>query len=119
MIYTHSAIKRGNRVEDEDENHNKRNSTVIIKVLRFSHKRENKLGPRLVWIVFFNIANMYHNFNNEEQDSYLLPLARADEKEDGTVKERRHKIRDIVIGEARHSIQDIIQFPKDILDIKT
>ena len=63
------VTKHVNRIEDEDTNQKKRNSTGLMKVSGLSNKRYKQSDPCLAWMVFHNIVQMYYGMKNEENNN--------------------------------------------------
>ena len=60
--YTHSVIKRVNNIEDGHDNQRKKSRTGLVKVSSISNKRSRQIDPRLAWLIFLIITQMYRDF---------------------------------------------------------
>ena len=78
LAYTRRVIRRVNAVEDERDGQKKRSSTGEIKVRGISHKRAKQSDPRLAWIMFHKIVNMYRAVKTQEAlyaQSLAVPIS--------------------------------------------
>ena len=63
--YTRSVIKRVNRIEDGHDNQRKKSRTGLLKVSSISNNIERQNDPRLAWLMFHKIAQMYRDIRRK------------------------------------------------------
>ena len=63
--YTRSVIKRVNKREDSHDNQGKKSRTVLLKVSIISNNRLRHSYPRLAWLMFHNIYQMYRDIREK------------------------------------------------------
>ena len=59
--YTRSVIKQINKREDGRDNQRKKIRTGLVKVSSISNIRSRQSDPRLAWLMFHKIAQMYRD----------------------------------------------------------
>ena len=57
--YTRSLIKRVKNIEDGHAKQRKKSRTGLVKVSSISNNRVRQSDPRLAWLMFHKIAQMY------------------------------------------------------------
>ena len=63
--YTRSVIKRVNRKEDGHNTQRKKLRTGLVKVSSISNNRSRQSYPRLAWLMFHKIAQMYRDIREQ------------------------------------------------------
>ena len=88
LRYSHRAIARVNKEEENSEEQKRKTTTGIIKVSVLSHKRAKKCDPRLAWEMFHKIYHMYNDIKNKEEThvAFLLTIM-SDHKDTNKVIE--------------------------------
>ena len=66
--YTHSVIKRVNCIEDSHDKQRKKSRTVLVNVSIISNNRARQSNPRLAWLMFHKIAQMYRDIREQESE---------------------------------------------------
>ena len=66
--YTRSAIKRVNRKEDGHDTKIKKIKTGLVKVSIIRKNRARESDPRLAWLIFHKIAQMYRDIRKQESE---------------------------------------------------
>ena len=63
--YTRSVIKRVNNLEDGHDKQRKNIRTGLVKVSRIINNRESQSDPRLAWMMFHKIAEVYRDIREQ------------------------------------------------------
>ena len=66
--YTRSVIKRVNNIEDGHDNQRKKSRTVLVKVSSIRNTRSRQSDPRLAWLMFHKIDQMYRDIREQESE---------------------------------------------------
>ena len=66
--YTRSFIKRVNNIEDGQNNQRKKSRTGLVKVSIISNNRTRQSDPRLAWLMFHKISQMYRDIREQESE---------------------------------------------------
>ena len=66
--YTRSVIKRVNGTENGHGKQRKKSRTGLVKVSSISNNRARKSDPRLAWLIFHKIDQMYRSIREQESD---------------------------------------------------
>ena len=66
--YTRLVIKRVKNIEDGHDNQRKKSRTVLVNVSSISNIRPKQSDPRLAWMMFHKIAQMYRYIKEQEND---------------------------------------------------
>ena len=66
--YTRSVIKRVKNCEDSHDNQRKKIRTGLVKVSNISNNISRKSDPRLVWLMFHKISQMYRDIRQQESE---------------------------------------------------
>ena len=66
--YTRSIIKRVKNREDGHDNQRKKSRTGLVKVPSMSNNRSRQSDPRLAWMMFHKIAQMYKDIREQENE---------------------------------------------------
>ena len=64
--YTRSLIKRVNGTEDSHDKQRKKSITGSVKVPNICNNRARQSDPRLAWLIFHKIAQMYRDIREQE-----------------------------------------------------
>ena len=65
---TRLVIKRVNSTEDGHDKQRNKGRTGLVKVSRISNNRARKSDPRLAWLMFHKIAQMYRYIREQESE---------------------------------------------------
>ena len=63
--YTRSVIKQVNKREDGHDNQRKKSRTGLVKVSSIINNRSRQSDPRLAWLMFHKIAQMYREIRQK------------------------------------------------------
>ena len=66
--YTCAVIKRVNNIEDGHDKQRKNIRTGLAKVSSIGNNRERQSDPRLVWLMFHKISQMYRYIREQESE---------------------------------------------------
>ena len=66
--YTRLVIKRVKNIEDGRDMQRKKSRTVLVKVSSISNNRARQSDPRLAWLIFHKIAQMYRDIREQESE---------------------------------------------------
>ena len=66
--YTRLFIKRVINIEDGHDNQSKKSRTGLVKVSSISNNRARQSDPRLAWLMFHKIAQMYRDIREQESE---------------------------------------------------
>ena len=66
--YTRSFIKQVNNIKDRHDNQSKKSITVLVKVSSISNNISRHSNPRLAWLIFHKIAQMYRDIREQESE---------------------------------------------------
>ena len=64
--YTRSVMKKVNNIEDVHDKQRKKSRTGLVKVLSISNNRARQSDPRLAWLMFHKITQMYRDIREQE-----------------------------------------------------
>ena len=62
------VIKRANNIEDGHDKQRKKSKTGLVKVSSISNNRARQSDPRLAWLMFHNISQMYRDIMEQESE---------------------------------------------------
>ena len=66
--YARSVIKRVNNIEDGQDNQRKKSRTGLVMVSSISNNRSRQIDPRLAWVMFHKISQMYRDIREKESE---------------------------------------------------
>ena len=66
--YTLSVINRVNNIEDGHDKQRNKGRTGLVKVSSISNSRGRKSDPRLAWLMFYKITQMYRYIREQESE---------------------------------------------------
>ena len=66
--YTRSVIKRVNSLEDSHDKQRRNSRTGLLKVSSIKNNRARQSDPRLAWMMFYKIAQIYRYIREQESE---------------------------------------------------